>query len=143
MMPPLLRIWHLTVSCACVTDCWRIRTPDPMPPLIFSGSNLSTPGTLNVWIDGTSLCNPTLFPGCGTVLFNGAPVATSQVKTWQDTTNPNQIWVVVDDPAASSTPNTIQVRLSPLYRFLDVCINTGDSWLFVALSTGYRRRCGL
>jgi len=44
--------------------------PHRLHPLLPPGLNLTTLGTLNVWIDGSSLCAST---ACGYVLFNGGP----------------------------------------------------------------------
>jgi len=42
----------------------------------YAGTNLTTRGTLHVWIDGASLCNPARFSNCGSVLFEWRRTAT-------------------------------------------------------------------
>jgi hypothetical protein len=68
---------------------------------LFAGNNLTSIGSLNIWIDGSSLCDGT--NNCGYVLFNGEPPL--QYLVW----NQKQIKVSVRDPADDSTPNTVQV----------------------------------
>lgn len=77
------------------------------PPVITNlapdRTNLSIPGTLHVWIDGSSMCSGT--GGCGRVLFNGdAPLLTLY---WTDTL----IQILVVDPQSNTVPNTVQVRI--------------------------------
>lgn len=77
--------------------------------------NLTVAGTLNVWIDGASLCAST---ACGYVVFNGVPVLPSSAPVWGH----SQIKIVVPDPASSTVPNTVQVFVggvgSNVLRFL-------------------------
>ena len=63
-------------------------------------ANLTTLGTLNVIIDGTSFCAST---ACGRVLVNGNPPRST--TAWSD----SQITIVVDDPGSSSAPQPVQV----------------------------------
>jgi hypothetical protein len=64
-------------------------------------TNLTTPGTLNVWIDGSSLCASTV---CGYVEFNRNRVPAISTPVWTD----SLIKIVVADPTDDSL-NTIQV----------------------------------
>ena len=72
----------------------------PLSPAPPAGTNLSTPGTLHVWIDGASLCASTT---CGRVLFNGAPPLGTLF--WSDTL----VQILVQDPGSDSIPNSVQV----------------------------------
>lgn len=69
-------------------------------PLRLPGLNLTTLGTLNVWIDGSSLCAST---ACGYVLFNGGPPLSTPL--WSH----RQVKIVVTDPESDAALNTVQV----------------------------------
>jgi hypothetical protein len=76
------------------------------PPFISNlapdRTNLTIPGTLRVWIDGTSFCSGA--GGCGSVLFNGA-APQYPTQYWSD----SLIQILVTDPGSDTIPNSVIV----------------------------------
>lgn len=65
-------------------------------------TNLTIPGTLHVWIDGSSFCSGA--GACGSVLFNGA-APQYPIPFWSD----SLIEILVTDPGSETIPNSVVV----------------------------------